>query len=639
MSVQAGIWNFDGGPVDPGLLNGLSESLKQQGPDGESSYVNGNLAMFYRPFHTTSESRREKQPYFSRRGFILTWDGRLDNRDELIAEFRSYLEAEPTDVAIVATAFDHWETDCFRRIIGDWAISIWKPQQRELIFALDYMAIRHIFYYLKQERLWWATDLAPLVLLSGDKFHIDDDYVAGYFAHDPDAHLTPYREIREAPAGQFVRIHDGKASVERYWRFSPNSRIRYKTDAEYEEHFRHVFRQSVRRRLRSDSPVLAELSGGLDSSSIVCMADDILATEGAQTPRLDTLSYHDKTEPNGDDWIYSAKVEAHRGRIGHHIDASKLGSAPASLETEFNALPGYLGSVRNLEAERAALVRTGGYRAVLSGIGGDEFLGGVPNPSAQLADLIVQCKPLKLAQQLTAWSLIKRRPWTHLLWGAAVDLLPPSIGQHFAKLAKVEPWIDRNFAKRTKLAIRLIDAEEHFGMRLPTRRSYIGGVLLMANKLAKWKSSTLQFEEIRFPFLDQSLIEFILSIPATQLLRPGERRSLMRRSLAGLVPQDILSRKTKQFGARTPVVGLEKNLDQIQTAFDSPLSSNLGYLNRSCFLEKLQATRNGKQIAIVRMLRTISLEFWLRDLASRRLIANVSALPVPIAAMTLEVSA
>jgi asparagine synthase (glutamine-hydrolysing) len=202
MSVQAGIWNFDGEPVDLRLLNDLSESLKQQGPDGESSYVNSNVAMLYRPFHTTAESRCEKQPFFSRRGFVLTWDGRLDNRDEFIAELRSYLDADSTDVAIVAAAFDHWETECFRRITGDWALSIWKPEQRELIFAIDYMAIRHIFYYLKKDRIWWSTDLSPLVLLSGDKFHIDDEYVAGYLANDPGSDLTPYREILR-------RVHAG----------------------------------------------------------------------------------------------------------------------------------------------------------------------------------------------------------------------------------------------------------------------------------------------------------------------------------------------------------------------------------------------------------------------------------------------
>jgi asparagine synthase (glutamine-hydrolysing) len=638
MSVQAGIWNFDGRPVDRKLLENLSDSLRQQGPDGESCYVNGSVALLYRPFHTTAESRQEKQPYISRRGFTLTWDGRLDNREALISDLRSDLDASPTDVAIFAAAFDRWDTDCFRRIVGDWAVSIWKSDQRELLFAADYMAIRHIFYYLKDERIWWSTDLSPLVLLSGDKFHIDDDYIAGYFAYDPDGHLTPYREIREAPPGHFVSVRYGSAYVERYWRFSPQCRIRYKADREYEEHFRHVFRQAVRRRLRSDSPILAELSGGLDSSSIVCMADDILSKEGAQTPRVDTLSYYDKTEPHGDDWVYFRKLEARRGRVGHHIDASKLGIAAAPLRhSEFDPLPGYLGSERNLEAERAVIVRAGGYRAVLSGIGGDEFLGGIPNPSAQLADLIVRCKFVRLAQQLMAWSLVKRRPWLHLLSAAATELLPPSLRQHFSKQARVEPWIDRNFARRTKLTNRLLDVDEHFGSWLPTRRSCIGGVLLMANKLAKWKSPTAQVEENQYPYLDQGVIEFILSIPATQLLRPGERRSLMRRALAGLVPQEILSRQTKQFGARTPIVALENNLGDIQIAFDSPISSSLGYINHTCFLGKLAAARNGKEIHHVRMFRTISLELWLRDLVSRSLMADMTTVPASLYSIPLEV--
>ncbi len=115
-------------------------------------------------------------------------------------------------------------------------------------------------------------------------------------------------------------VRNGSLSVERYWRFSPKSRIRYKTDAEYEEHFRDLFRRAVRRRLRSDSPVLAELSGGLDSSAIVCMADNILAHERAHTPRIDTPSYYDLSEPMGDDFFYFTKVEAKRGRAGFHFD-------------------------------------------------------------------------------------------------------------------------------------------------------------------------------------------------------------------------------------------------------------------------------------------------------------------------------
>jgi len=628
VSVQAGIWNFDGEPIDPRLIRDFSEILQAQGPDGEFVHVDGAIALLYRPFHTTAESRREKQPFVSRRGFLLTWDGRLDNRNELIADLRRDLDAEPTDVAIVGAAFDRWETDCFRHIVGDWAVSVWRFKQHELLFSTDYSAIRHIFYYLKKGRIWWSTDLAPLVLLSGDKFHIDDNYIAGYFAHDADAYLTPYREIREVPPGQFVRIRDGSVSVDRYWRFSPQARIRYKTDAEYEDHFRHVFRQSVRRRLRGDSTILAELSGGLDSSSIVCMADDIMAKERASTPPLDTLSYYDTTEPDGDDWTYLQKVEKYRGRTGAHIDASKLGSSPVSLEcSAFEPFPGSLGSERELQVERAAVLRNGGYRTVLSGIGGDEFTGGVPNPSGQLADLILQFKLITLARQLIAWSLVKRRPWIQMLAQAWINLLPPSIGQHFLRQGRPEPWIQREFARRTRLAIRLLDVDEHFGFRLPSRRSHVAGVILMANKLSKWSSSVLAPEDKRYPYLDRDLVQFLLSIPASQLLRPGQRRSLMRRSLAGIVPQEILFRRTKQFGARTPIVLLEKNLAHLKAAFESPLSSHLGYINNGRFLEALDAFRNGKEIHTIRMLKTVSLEFWLRDVSSRRLLNSVPPCP------------
>ncbi len=620
MSAQAGVWNFDGKPVDQIFLEGLTVAIEQSGPDGGDSYVDGSIAIVYRAFHTTHESWLEHQPYVTSHGNLITWDGRLDNRDQLIPALQEELTENQTDVAIVAAAFERWGTDCFRRIMGDWSLSLWAPYQRQLIFASDYMCIRHIFYYMKPDRVWWSTDLNPLVLVSGDKFSIDDDYISGYFANNADAHLTPYCEIRQVPPGQFVCICNGKLSVQRYWCFSPKSRVRYKTDADYEEHFRHLFRQSVRRRLRANGPVLAELSGGLDSSSIVCMADDSLAKEGLKTTRLDTLSYYDKTEPDGDDWLYFQKVEEKRGRVGAHIDISQFGDATSLEYSDFAALPGFLGAGRKIQTERAEVVRSSGYRVVLSGIGGDEFLGGVSNPSSHLADLIVQFKFPTLAKQLMAWSLVKRRPWVHLLWQAFIDLLPPSLGQYFIKQAKIEPWIDRNFAKRTRIAIRQLDVNEHFGLCLPTRRSYVASVLLLANRMSKQISTASPLEEIRYPYLDQNLIEFILSIPASQLLRPGERRSLMRRSLNGIVPLEILSRRTKQLGARTPIVALEKNLPQVEMVFRQSLSSKLGFVNGDRFLETLNAARNGKEINITKMLKTVSLEFWLRDLASRHLV-------------------
>jgi asparagine synthase (glutamine-hydrolysing) len=633
MSVQAGIWNFDGRPVDRKLLVDISESLKHKGPDGENWHLDGSVALLYRPFHTTAESRREKQPYLSQRGFIVTWDGRLDNRDEIILEVNSDLEANPTDIAVVAAAFDRWETDCFRRFIGDWAISVWEPQSRGLLFAVDYMAIRHIFYYLKNDRIWWSTDISPLVSLSSDKFHIDEDYIAGYFAHDPDAHLTPYREIREVPPGQFVHTRNGNVSVNRYWRFNSQSAIRYRTDEGYEEHFRHVFRQSVRRRLRSDTPILAELSGGLDSSSIVCMADDVVAKDPTSGVAVDTLSYYDKSEPDGDDWLYFPKIEAKRGRAGIHIDASQFDNVSILTEaSNFEPTPASRTLHPLLDGKLAEVVEKGGYRVLFSGIGGDEFLGGVPDPRELLADLILSLSMRSLARELIAWSLVKRKPWIQLLLQSARTCLPVQLRRYVSKEAKVEPWIEKEFARRTNIATLQLDVREHFGLCLPTRRSCISGVFFMANRLAKWTSPSATCIDTRYPYLDRDLVEFVLSTPATQFLRPGERRSLMRRSLTALVPAEILSRRTKQVGARTVAMAVSQKADALRTAFRFPLSSSLGYVNRDRFLDALNATANGKEVNTMRLLRTISLELWLQDMATRSLFH----MPPPIPAFEIE---
>src|SRR6202044_2689500 len=102
-------------------------------------------------------------------------------------------------------------------------------------------------------------------------------------------------------------------TVTKYWDFDPAKKIRYRTDVEYEEHFRALFTESVRRRLRSDAPVLAELSGGMDSSSFECVADTIIAAGAADTPRIDTLSYYNDSEPHWDERSYFTKVEEKRG--------------------------------------------------------------------------------------------------------------------------------------------------------------------------------------------------------------------------------------------------------------------------------------------------------------------------------------
>src|ERR1700733_15109278 len=392
MSVQFGRWNFEGQPPAPDYIEKASAALAPYGPDSNESYSKGGVSILYRAFHTTKESRPENQPHISSSRAVITWDGRLDNRGELISGLGHSFTNGFTDVAIVAMAFEKWGANCFANLVGDWALSIWNPDNRSLILAKDPIGTRHLYYSFDNNQVTWSTILDPLVRLAGKTFALNEEYIAGWFSMFPAVNLTPCVGIHSVPPSSSVLLRPGKHAVSKYWDFDPKNKIRYRTEAEYEDHFRFVFAKAVQRKLRSDRPVLAELSGGRDSSSIVCMADTIVARGAADTPRLDTISYYDDSEPNWNERPYFPKVEEKRGRTGWHVNVGARDPEtiptpeppPESPHGCFVATPGYDG--RTYPHFRMCMASQGN-RVVVSGIGGAEVLGGEPTPAPELANL------------------------------------------------------------------------------------------------------------------------------------------------------------------------------------------------------------------------------------------------------------
>src|SRR5712664_4200370 len=170
VSVQFGSWNLDGRPADREHLAKAEEMVAPYGSDGGDAYIEEGVGILYRAFHTTKESRKEIQPLVTPSGAVLTWDGRLDNRAELIRESKGSRDARATDVSIVAAAYERWGTGCFAKLIGDWALSIWNPSERSLILAKDPVGTRHLYYSLDKNQIGWSTILDPLVLFSGKAF-------------------------------------------------------------------------------------------------------------------------------------------------------------------------------------------------------------------------------------------------------------------------------------------------------------------------------------------------------------------------------------------------------------------------------------------------------------------------------------
>lgn len=618
MSVHAGIWNLSGEPVDRECLTRLTRSLEEYGPDGETTFMCESVGMLYRPFHTTPESRFEHQPYVSARGNVITWDGRLDNLQELILELGADMSVDSSDISIVASAFDRWGTDCFAKLIGDWGVAIWDCRDKELVLSRDYMGIRHLFYYLDRNRIVWCNHLAPLAL-RGAKLSLCDEYIAGYLIADPDADLTPYREIHSVSPGQFVRLRNGMATTQVYWTFDSRLATRCKTDAEYEEQYRYHFRRAVRRRLRTDSPILADLSGGLDSSSIVCMADDILSKEGAPTPSVDTFSLYHSTDPDFDDQQYFTKVEQKRGKIGFHADLRTCGDPISLEESTFVACPGF-GMRAEIKSALSTVPEVHRYRVALSGMGGDDMNGQGLDVRVQMAELLLDFRLMELAKQLTSWSLFyRKRPWIQLLFQSVFQLMPLSVRSKLGEQGKVESWIDVRFAKRQKLSLRQTAIAKGTSFLRPKTRDALQNITARSRLMSYSEPSII---ERRYPYLDKNLVEFLKSIPLDQLLRPGNRRSLMRRALADLLPREVLSRKTKATVTRGYCVAIQKHWDQVEYAFSSPLSADLGYVDRDRIRTALLALKNGQAPRFLGpLLRALCLEVWLRNAAARGVIS------------------
>src|SRR5208282_748075 len=241
MSVQFGIWNFEGQPPAPDYIEKVSATLAPYGPDSNESYSNDGLSILYRAFHTTKESRREKQPHISFSEAVITWGGQLDNRAELISELRDSATVNSTDVDIVAAAYEEWGANCLGKLIGDWALSIWNPRERSVLLAKDPIGTRHLYYFFDNNQVTWSTILDPLVRLAGKTFALNEEYIAGWFSMFPAVDLTPCVGIHSVPPSSFVLLRPGKHAVDKYWDFDPKNKIRYRTEAEYEEHFRVVF--------------------------------------------------------------------------------------------------------------------------------------------------------------------------------------------------------------------------------------------------------------------------------------------------------------------------------------------------------------------------------------------------------------
>ncbi|HEY1730385.1 MAG TPA: asparagine synthase-related protein, partial [Terriglobales bacterium] len=613
MSVFFGQWNFDGAPIDPGYISQVDEILAPYGPEGSHRYSEGGITLLCRSF-STSESSEASRPRLSHAGAAVCFEGRLDNRQEIVNGLGGDFSEGGGDLLLIESGWRRWGQDFFSRLIGDWAVAVWNPADRSMTLAVDFLGSRQLYYRLEARRLTWCTILDAVVLPAENRLTLNHEYLAGLFTSFPATGITPFRGIDSVRPAHLVQVRAGRTTTAEYWRLNPSKRIEYGQDAEYEEHFRCLFEQAVVRRLRSAKPILAELSGGMDSSSIVCVADRIMANGGGKTPRVDTLSYYNDAEPSWDERPYFSKVEEMRGRVGLHIDAAAGDNILAQCDPgPFAATPGGLLCRSKAREELAAAMRAEGYRVVLSGIGGDEFLGGVPDPIPQLSDLLAQARFCSFARQLQAWAMAKRKPVLKLLLECLLGFLPPWL-RNRANRQGPGLWLSPEFVSRYRRAILISRPTMRW---LGPRPSFQDNVFTLDQLRRLGGASVPSREplyERRYPYLDRDLVEFLCAIPREQLLRPGQRRSLQRRAMKGIVPSEILHRRRKAYLARAPLAAASAQWCELDGLSSHLISSRLGIVIPERVSAALDRARNGLPVPIIDLMRVFTIDRWLTSL-------------------------
>jgi asparagine synthase (glutamine-hydrolysing) len=622
MSAIGGVFMFGGDPVDLSLLAALGTRLERLGPDGGREVVSGSVGMSYRAFHINAESRSEHQPHCWGHQAILCWDGRLDNRDELLASLRDDLRGEDTDAAIVMAAYRRWGDRSFGKLLGDFALAIWDKRDHAIWLARDLVGTRTLYYHVDAQRVLWSSDLAALIDTAGMSLEIADEYVASLLAMGAEPGLTPFVGIRPVRPAHVVRIaEDGLVSEHRFWSLDPSKEIRYSSDTEYEDHFRSIFRAAVRDRLRSDRPVFAELSGGLDSSSIVCMAHDIVGARDAHAPSLETVSYVFDDAPTADEKKWIAHVDEWRGFTGHLV----YGNTRQYLQPLHETLSGVLPTLAVISPAYPVAVRTimrqHGGRVLLSGCGGDELLHSVNKPAPELADLAASRNIHRLHARLKVWSRVVRRPYFTLLWNEAICPNLPATLQARLKtgaVAQIPDWLDTGFVTRMRLRERMLEASSTVtACQTPSARIQILG---FESALRAVASGTFQEPggcDYSFPYLDRRLVEFLQAIPFDQKMRPGESRSIMRRALRPILPEAIVRRRGKGNPTEVSFKAMAHEADTFRRMLSDGRVFARGYADPDKFRAAFERAIAGRERHSGRLKMTLVLERWLRAMEHR----------------------
>ncbi len=584
-----GVCHFTGRPVDPALVQRATTALRHRGPDDEgylladtqhgkfvpcggpdtdrrlnlpaiSNYqMNGfDLAFGFRRLAILDLSPAGHQPMATPDGrFWMVFNGEIYNYLELKQELESldYEFRSHSDSEVLLTAYAHWGSQALNRLVGMFALAIFDTQKQKLFLARDFFGIKPLYYTFWSGGFAFASEIKALLELPQVKRQANAQSVYDYlrFRTTDQSAETLFTGINQLPAAHYLEIpwRDpiDKIQPARYWHIDLNQRCTLPL-AEATGQLRRLFLENIQLHLRSDVPVGAALSGGIDSSSIV------MAMRHLQDSQLSlhTFSYIAQNPKISEErWV---------DMVGAASDAQvfKVKSAPEDLIADLEHLI-YLqdepfGSTSIYAQYRVfKLAHHHQIKVMLDGQGADEMLGGYPlYLAARLASLL---RHGRWKSAVDFFSQASTLPDLNKLTlsGETARLLLPANLQSFARQITgnsiFPPWLNADWFAQygVKKTFQWNGGKEV--LRTQLHQTLVELSLPMLLRFEDRNSMAFSIES-RVPFLTPKLVSFILSLPEEYIIaHDGTTKAIFRQAMRGVVPDPILNRKDK-IGFATP---------------------------------------------------------------------------------------
>jgi len=533
---------------------------------------------------TVATSR--EAPHSPLPGIHVVADVRLDNRRELI-NLLAEGAGDPSDEFLIGAAYQRWGTDCARHLRGDFAFIVWDPGLRRLLAARDMFGVRTLLYATDGDRTLVGSTIGGLLAGMRHRPRVDIEYLRQFVRARFAGPLGPtaFESIRWVPAGHQLEVGNSRVQVVRYDSLQPKT-IPAGTDVLAE--FRSHLTTAVERRLRANGPVGLMVSGGFDSSAIACLANQAAEQGRCEVP-LRAYSSTFERYPDGDERVY-LRATMQRCR---HVTATEvpsddvLWSVDSLLDDDGFPMDEPAPAPRILGATLSQMARRDGCRVMLRGTWADQLLIRSAYSSPQLLwDL-----PLRLA-----W-----REWHH--FRTRTGIKPLAYGAFLGwsrQLAQAKAQIGLG-AKPATAAQAMITA------RVVSARDHV--VLDFENRLARWTGA-----EIRFPYLDRDLFEFVLGLDAEWLFADGLNKRPLREGLADLLPPSFRTRTMFASMSHVLVEGMKRERTQIAKQLRSTTLVDAGVLSvaeRQRLLDCLDSDRHLLAYAM-RIQRAVATIAWLK---------------------------